>query len=437
MRAIGVHLREALAGFRRDWRTAGLSLLVVAASVLATGIVLVASRAADRAVARLAQEADLSVFLARRRAGRRARAGGGRVAARPRGGAASTFVDPSAAGERFRRAFPGPRAAARRRGAAAGVLRRAAAVRAGSPAPRPTRSRTRSAPCQAWIPSASSAISRNAAPLWPGPSAAAGWLLAAVLALAGALTVFSIVRLSYVARRDEVEILYLVGVPVSTIRGPFVLEGLLQGLGGAVFGLVALRRRSGARPRRGSPRRRWARLAQACTSGSTGPRRSRSCSGAAAIGRWPRGSRCATRRARSSPEAKCDRFWSPVFARFAALTLFLARALDWVSLLHMYQPKTLPRSGFTGRLSRPLSLLIPASISIARSSSSCSSACSRRGSSSPIARSTTPSARCMRIVAQLDELCGQQDADAVVSGLLQKFGIVARLAAWSDSRPVH
>lgn len=67
-----------------------------------------------------------------------------------------------------------------------------------------------------------------------------GAALAVVLALAGALTVFSIVRLSYVARRDEVEILYLVGVPVSTIRGPFVVEGMLQGFAGALLAMLVL-----------------------------------------------------------------------------------------------------------------------------------------------------------------------------------------------------
>lgn len=58
MRSLGVHVREALGGLRRDWRSALLSLLVVAASALATAVVLVASSAADRAVARLADQAD-------------------------------------------------------------------------------------------------------------------------------------------------------------------------------------------------------------------------------------------------------------------------------------------------------------------------------------------------------------------------------------------
>jgi|OpeIllAssembly_1097287.scaffolds.fasta_scaffold938062_2 hypothetical protein len=43
----------------------------------------------------------------------------------------------------------------------------------------------------------------------------------------------------------------------------------------------------------------------------------------------------------------------------------------------------------------------------------------------------------MQVMASLDEVCGRQDADLLVSALLEKFGVVARLAAWSDSRPVH
>jgi cell division protein FtsX len=61
-----------------------------------------------------------------------------------------------------------------------------------------------------------------------------------MLALAGALAIFSVVRLAYVARRDEVEILHLVGAPLLAIRGPFLVEGGLQAGGGALLGVLAL-----------------------------------------------------------------------------------------------------------------------------------------------------------------------------------------------------
>jgi len=48
------------------------------------------------------------------------------------------------------------------------------------------------------------------------------------------------VRLSLHARRDELEIMELVGAPLTYIRGPLVAEGLLQGGAGAFLALGAL-----------------------------------------------------------------------------------------------------------------------------------------------------------------------------------------------------
>jgi cell division transport system permease protein len=70
---------------------------------------------------------------------------------------------------------------------------------------------------------------------------AGGVALAAVLVLAAALTVASVVRLALLARRDEIHIMQLVGAPIAYIRGPFVVEGLIQGGVGALLavGLLA------------------------------------------------------------------------------------------------------------------------------------------------------------------------------------------------------
>lgn len=67
-----------------------------------------------------------------------------------------------------------------------------------------------------------------------------GLALAAVLTFAAALTVANVVRLGLYARRDELEIMQLVGAPQAYIRGPFVMEGLLQGGLGALVALVVL-----------------------------------------------------------------------------------------------------------------------------------------------------------------------------------------------------
>jgi cell division transport system permease protein len=69
---------------------------------------------------------------------------------------------------------------------------------------------------------------------------AGGFALAALLVFAAALTVASVVRLAMIARREEIHIMQLVGAPVTYIRGPFVVEGLIQGSIGAVAALVVL-----------------------------------------------------------------------------------------------------------------------------------------------------------------------------------------------------
>lgn len=68
----------------------------------------------------------------------------------------------------------------------------------------------------------------------------AGWLAALALVLGAATTVVAVVRLSFEARRDEIGIMALVGAPVAFIRGPFVVEGAIQGALGALAALGAL-----------------------------------------------------------------------------------------------------------------------------------------------------------------------------------------------------
>jgi cell division transport system permease protein len=68
----------------------------------------------------------------------------------------------------------------------------------------------------------------------------AGFALAGLMALAAAVTVAAVVRLGLYARRDELEIMELVGAPMAFIRGPFVAEGMMQGGAGAVLALAVL-----------------------------------------------------------------------------------------------------------------------------------------------------------------------------------------------------
>ena len=73
-----------------------------------------------------------------------------------------------------------------------------------------------------------------------GTIRAAGLALALLMAIAAAVTVATVVRLGLRARRQELEIMELVGAPLAFIRGPFVAEGFLQGGIGALLAIAAL-----------------------------------------------------------------------------------------------------------------------------------------------------------------------------------------------------
>jgi cell division transport system permease protein len=73
-----------------------------------------------------------------------------------------------------------------------------------------------------------------------GTIRAAGLALALLMAVAAAVTVATVVRLGLRSRRDELEIMELVGAPLAFIRGPFVAEGFLQGGIGALLAIAAL-----------------------------------------------------------------------------------------------------------------------------------------------------------------------------------------------------
>ena len=64
------------------------------------------------------------------------------------------------------------------------------------------------------------------------------WIATGVFAAAAVLLISTTVRLSIFARRREVEIMRLVGATNWFIRWPFVLEGFVTGLIGAVLAAV-------------------------------------------------------------------------------------------------------------------------------------------------------------------------------------------------------
>jgi cell division transport system permease protein len=61
-----------------------------------------------------------------------------------------------------------------------------------------------------------------------------------LLVTASTLLIANTIRLSIFARRREIEVMKLVGATNWFVRGPFMVEGLLQGLGGATLAVLLL-----------------------------------------------------------------------------------------------------------------------------------------------------------------------------------------------------
>jgi len=66
-----------------------------------------------------------------------------------------------------------------------------------------------------------------------------GLFLGGILVLAGVFTISNVIRLTVYAREDELDIMRLVGATRAYVKGPFVVEGMIQGgLGGLVAVLL-------------------------------------------------------------------------------------------------------------------------------------------------------------------------------------------------------
>jgi len=67
-----------------------------------------------------------------------------------------------------------------------------------------------------------------------------GGFLGGVLVLAGVFPISNVIRLPPYARQDELDIMRLVGATQAYVRGPFVVEGMIQGGLGGLLAVVLL-----------------------------------------------------------------------------------------------------------------------------------------------------------------------------------------------------
>ena len=240
MHALRYCLNEA---FRSLWRQLGssaLSMLTIAAAALVLGGFLLVTVNLDRVLVRWSATAEVSIYL-RDDITQEQRVELNRVLVANVVVASKEFVSKADALARFKRDFPdlssgldaapdNPLPASldvrlRPQGADSGAVDALVQQVQRMPGVSDVRFDRR------WLARLSSII---AAVQWTG------WVLGCVLIVAAVLTVSTVVRLTLHARRDEIEIMQLVGAPLGLLRGPLVTEGLLHGAVGTLVALAAL-----------------------------------------------------------------------------------------------------------------------------------------------------------------------------------------------------
>ena len=237
MRAIDYALREASASLWRSGRSTTFAVLAIALAAVVLGSLLLVTWNVDQLLTHWATASEFSVFL-RDDATSEQR---GAIEAAVGVAAGREYVSKAQALSRFRSQFadlaaltsdlednPFPASLevrvspdAERNGRADALVKRVA----GLPGVADVRYD------REWLARVASGLSTIRG---------AGFALALLMALAAAVTVAAVVRLGLHARRDEIEIMKLVGSPVAFIRGPFIAEGLLQGGMGAFIAIGLL-----------------------------------------------------------------------------------------------------------------------------------------------------------------------------------------------------
>jgi len=240
MRAIDYALREAWGSLWRSGRSSAFAVLAITLAAVVLGAILLVSWNVDRLLTQWTTASEFSVFL---RDDATSEQRGALESAIDQSGvtAGREYVSKADALSRFRSQFADLASLTTDLGdnpfpASLEVRVRPDAEQNGRADPLVQRLATMPGVADVrydreWLSRVSSGL---------GAVRGAGFALALLMALAAAVTVAAVVRLGLHARRDEIEIMKLVGSPVAFIRGPFIAEGVLQGGLGAVIAIVLL-----------------------------------------------------------------------------------------------------------------------------------------------------------------------------------------------------
>lgn len=239
MRALAYAFEEAVHSLRRSGQSAAMSIGTIVIAFLTLGGFLLLSANLQAVVDQWASAAEMSIFLKDDADEAVRDALVSETGARP-GVISVEFMSKDAALQRFKSEFPelGDVAAASENPFPASIeVRlspdpRSAAMAAAMATELATRPGVADVRYDGqWLTRIATAVTA---------ARVGGLAIAWVLMLGAGFTVAAVVRLSLEARRDEVDIMQLVGAPAGFTRGPFVAEGALLGGIGAAAALAVL-----------------------------------------------------------------------------------------------------------------------------------------------------------------------------------------------------
>ncbi len=221
MRALKYFLNEAAESLLRSWRSAVLAILTIAAGLFVLGFFLMVNNNLQRVVGRWSEAAEMSIYLKDEATREQVQA---LEAIIEQSGLTDQrqYLSKADALARFREDFPDLAGATERLERnplpASLEIRLGARARTAATSVDELAARLGSEPGVAdvrydrrWLSRLGSAV-RFVRTI--------GLVIVALLAVAAAMTVANVVRLAAYARRDEIEIMQLVGAPFAFIRGP-------------------------------------------------------------------------------------------------------------------------------------------------------------------------------------------------------------------------